>query len=135
MSILIKELKICSASKFHQTFIVYFVVVACSLILGNCSPSCMDGKGDKSIKITWDSSRSYDVSTVSGGGHKVYYNSTSSISKTNSAIVDIPASTSGVSGTISKLHGGCTYYIRVGAYSNLNPAGSNLSAERSIKIP
>ncbi len=99
-----------------------------------CGP-CTDGNGDKQINVTWTASRSADVHSVLGGGHKIYYDTLTGVSKTTLNVVDVPNTTSTTSGTIPNLYKGCTYFVKVGGYSALNTSGGDLSAESSITVP
>ena len=102
------------------------IAVACA--------SCIGG-GSKTLTVSWTASRSYDVGTAAGGGHKIYYDLSSGVSKTTPNVVDVPNSSSTTSGTISNLVSGCKYYVRVGAYSALNSTGNDLTTEQSVTIP
>jgi trimeric autotransporter adhesin len=97
--------------------------------------SCLAGSGTKSATVTWDASRSYDVKTAAGGGHKIYYTTNSTVSVSD-ASVDVPKTTSTTSGIIPNLYSGCTYNLKVGAYSTINPdsTGITLSALKSITV-
>lgn len=99
-----------------------------------CGP-CTDGNGDKQITVSWTASRSYDVNTAAGGGHKIYYDTLTGISKTTTNVVTVPNTTSTTTGTIPNLYKGCTYFVKVGGYSTLNSVGGDLSAESSITVP
>jgi len=95
----------------------------------------MNGNGDKQITVSWTANRSFDANTVAGGGHKIYYDAIANITSSTQSVVTVPNTTSTTTGTITALHSGCTYYVRVAGYSALNPAGGELSTKKAIKIP
>ena len=96
------------------------------------TPPCAVTGGSNTVTVSWVTGRSFDVNTAVGGGHKIYYSSTPGITKSTLNVVDVPNSSSLTTGTITGLNPGCTIYVRVGAYSAINSAGGNLSAESSI---
>lgn len=100
----------------------------------NCKP-CFPG-GAKTITVKWTASRSYDVYTATGGGHKIYYDTVANVSKTTPGvgILDVPGTTSTTQGTINGLNS-CIYYIKAGGYSAINLTGGNLSTESVIIVP
>lgn len=121
-----------------------FALLIINIFIGNCVTdcgglpphnSCPATGGSKSVTVNWAASHSYDVSTAAGGGHKIYYDFASGITKSTPNVVDVPNTASLTTGTISGLTSGCTYYVRVGGYSALNTAGGNLSPETSITVP
>lgn len=96
---------------------------------------CIGGGGNKSINVSWTASRSYEVNTASGGGHRIYYDAQTGVTATTPNTVNVPNTTSTTNGTITGLWPGCTYYVRVRAYSSLNATGGDLSPESSVSIP
>ena len=106
---------------------------AVSNVAVTCGP-CLSG-GNKQISVSWAASRSFDVNNATGGGHKIYYDLATGVSKATANVINVPRTTSTTAGTITGLWSGCTYFVRVGGYSALNPTGGNLSAESSIAIP
>ena len=88
------------------------------------------------VLVTWQPGNSYDVNTVSGGGHKIYYHGESDVTKdtTGVLVVDVPNTSSLTQGTITGLPDNCTIFVRVGSYSKLNPAGGELSAEQTVTV-
>ena len=98
-----------------------------------CQP-CGTG-GSSSFTVSWDASRAYGVNNASGGGHRIYWAATSGISKTTPNVVTVANSTSTTTGTVTGvIGGGCTYYVKVGAYSSINSTGGDLSAETSVTV-
>lgn len=95
---------------------------------------CISG-GNKQITVTWNASRSFDVNNATGGGHKIYYDTSTGVSNTTPNVVNVPNTTSTTTGTITGVWSGCTYFIKVGGYSSINSAGGNLSPEKSITVP
>lgn len=100
----------------------------------NCG-GCNSCNGSGALTVTWQASRSYDVNNASGGGHRIYYQTTTGVSKSTVNVVDVPNTESTTTKSIPGLKQGCTYYVKVGGYSALNPTGGNLSSELSRTIP
>jgi hypothetical protein len=113
----------------------YFVLALSIFSLSNCEeePDCSTS-GDKTVQVSWDTPHAYQITNVTGGGHRIYYSSEAGVD-TSSDVVDIPYASSPTSGTIPDLKSGCSYYFRVQAYSALNTTGGGLSSESSIDIP
>lgn len=125
-----------SGSSTDSTGYQILTISPVSVTVQDDEPSCSSiGAGSASIDVSWTQSRSYDVATVAGGGHKIYVSTSSGVTKLTTDVIDVPNTTSLTSGTISGVTRGCTYYIRVGAYSALNTAGGDLSTESSITVP
>lgn len=96
---------------------------------------CMSCGGVNTFTAHWTASRSYDVSTASGGGHKIYYDVNPGITTSSPGMLNIPNTTSTIQGTVTGRTSGCTYYVRIQPYSVLNGTGGSLSGESSIVIP
>jgi hypothetical protein len=78
-----------------------------------------------SVQISWSANREKGVNQV-GGGYRIYYSRTSSVSIATASYYDVPyvsGATAPVTKTISNLLLGTTYF-KVAAYSNLNAPGS-----------
>lgn len=112
-------------------FLVLFIF-SCNTNESPSQDACAQPSGgNRTITVTWNTSRSFDVQSA-GGGHKIYYNSQPGVTKSTPYVVDVPNSDSATSGTITGLKSGCKVYVRVGAYSAIHPAGGKLSPESSI---
>jgi hypothetical protein len=100
----------------------------------SCIP-CLGGTTAKSAVVNWDASRSYDVKTAASGGYKIYYSTSPGVSTSTPNVIDVPNTLSTTTRTIPNLQSGCTYYLKVGAYSAINTdASASLSAETSFTI-
>ncbi|MDH4262585.1 MAG: hypothetical protein OEV78_06005 [Spirochaetia bacterium] len=97
------------------------------------APNACLGPGTSSITVNFTRSHSYDVNSATGGGHKIYYDTINPPS--TSYYIFVPNTASTYSGQIHGLSSGCTYYVKVGSYSALNPTGNVLSAVANITIP
>ena len=84
--------------------------------------------------VTWPASRSHDVKNVNAGGHRVYYSHLPGSLPENMTVVDVPNTQSQTQIEITGLMAGCTYYVRVGAYSAINTDGGELSVESAISL-
>lgn len=89
----------------------------------------------KSVLISWNANHESAVNRV-GGGYKVYYATTPGFVLGNATSVDVPyvsGATAPTSRVLTLLPG--TYYIKVTAYSALNPSGGTASSELPIVVP
>ncbi|MCR4300996.1 MAG: hypothetical protein NUV51_05245 [Sulfuricaulis sp.] len=117
---------------------VYAIVLMTLLGLAACGGG--GGSGDSpppmlsSVLVTWTANRETAVNNP-GGGYKVYYSSTAGFNIASANVIDVPyaAGATPTSTTLSLLTG--THYIKVIAYSTLNPAGSAPSTEIAITTP
>jgi hypothetical protein len=99
---------------------------------------CMSCAGAGQFRAQWTASRSADVASTTGGGHRVYYSTSSGVSTSTTTYFDVPYTTSTTTGLLTGRTTGCTYYVRVQPYSALNPAGASgaaLTTEQSVTIP
>ncbi|MCE9597507.1 MAG: hypothetical protein K8S54_06025 [Spirochaetia bacterium] len=103
------------------------VAVACS--------GCMSCAGSATMTVNWSASRSYDVTTASGGGHKIYFATSTGVTTSSAGFKDIPNTTSTTQGVITGRSTGCTYFVKILPYSSINSTGGTLSGESSITIP
>jgi hypothetical protein len=110
------------------------VLVTCGSVAGITG-------GAKQITVTWPVSRSFDVGTAPGGGHKVYFDKVGPglVSKTTPYVIDVPNTTLPNPNTVVitglSTPANTTFYVRIGAYSAINPTGGTLSAESPILVP
>lgn len=77
------------------------------------------------VLVSWTGNHEKSVNQV-GGGYRLYYSNTSGFSIGSATVVDVPyvsGATSPISTTLSSLADG-TYYLKLVAYSVLNPPGS-----------
>ena len=89
----------------------------------------------RNVAITWSANHEAAVNRT-GGGYRVYYSNTPNFAIGSATQVDVPyvsGPTSPVTNTLTLVAG--TYYIKVVAYSTLNPAGSTPSAEIQVVVP
>lgn len=119
---------------FKNTLFLVFLFSFSILSSMNCTSSC-GNDGHRRLSVSWDPPHAREMVNVAGGGHRIYYTSQKGTVSTSSNKVDVPMSQSSTGGMISGLSSGCTYYVRVQAYSALNPAGGVLSDEFSIQVP
>lgn len=89
-----------------------------------------------SVLVSWTANRETAVNGP-GGGYKVYSSTTAGFNIASANVIDVPyaagAAAAPTSTTLSLLTG--THYIKVIAYSTLNPAGSAPSTEIAITAP
>ena len=106
------------------------VAVACT--------GCMSCAGAGQFTASWTASRSYEVNNATGGGHRVYYATSSGVSTSTTTYFNVPNTTSTTTGVLTGRTSGCTYFLKVQPYSTLRPAGASgapLSTEGSIAVP
>lgn len=87
------------------------------------------------VAVSWDANRESGVNSA-GGGYKVYHSTTSGFSISGASFVDVPYVTgpnAPTSTTLSLASG--THYIKVVAYSAVNPSGSAASAQIAVTVP
>lgn len=113
------------------------------LLLVSCSGGGGGGGGSpppvnppqRNVAISWSANHEAVVNRT-GGGYRVYYSNTPNFAIGSATQVDVPyvgGPTSPVTNTLTLVAG--TYYIKVVAYSTLNPAGSAPSAEIQVVVP
>lgn len=105
-----------------------------ALVLGACSGGGSGG-GPRDVEISWTPNRETAVNAP-GGGYRVYYATTSGFDLTAAAVVDVPnqGTAPTPTSTIINFPSGA-HYIKVTAYSALNPSGSSPSAESEVIVP
>lgn len=87
------------------------------------------------VQISWDANRETAVNRV-GGGYRVYYSRTSGFDISGATFVDVPYSTGATAPTTANLTlSSGDNFIKVIAYSDLNPSGSATSSEIEISVP
>lgn len=110
-----------------------------ALLVAACNGSDGALRGTQSITATvmvsWAPNREADVNTA-GGGYKVYYSQTPDFDVANANVVNVPY----VSGPTAPTNAMLTLssgdnFIKVVAYSALNPNGSQPSAQISVNVP
>lgn len=87
------------------------------------------------VAVSWDTNRESGVNSA-GGGYKVYHSTTSGFSVSGASFVDVPyvsGPSAPTSTTLSLATG--THYIKVVAYSTVNPSGSAASTQISVTVP
>ncbi|MGE3261507.1 MAG: hypothetical protein AB7K68_06990 [Bacteriovoracia bacterium] len=115
-----------------------FLVTACKMpqqsAKVNVTPTPRPGPTPRSVLVSWTANRETAVNSA-GGGYKVYYSSTSGFVVSAGNLVEVPyvsGASAPTSTTLSLVPG--TYYIRVAAYSALNPL-STASTQISLVVP
>lgn len=106
------------------------------VVLAGCSGGGGGAGGvNRDVEITWTANRETAVNAP-GGGYRVYYADTSGFDIAGATVVDIPyqGAPSAPTSTVLNLPTG-THYIKVTAYSALNPAGSSPSTESEVIVP
>jgi len=115
--------------------------LCCGLVL---LTSCGGGGGgggtpspssQRNVVISWSANHEAAVNRT-GGGYRLYYNTTPNFAIGSATPVDVPYAsgpTSPVTTTLTLASG--TYYVKVAAYSTLNTAGSVPSAEIQVVVP
>lgn len=106
-----------------------------ALVLVACSGGGGSGGGPRDVEISWTPNRETAVNAP-GGGYRVYYATTSGFDLAAAPVVDVPyqgtvpTPTSAVIRLSSGIH-----YIKIIAYSALNPGGSLASDESEVVVP
>lgn len=112
-------------------------VLSCSLVLAACGGGGGGGGGGSSarnVQVSWTANRETAVNSP-GGGYKVYYNPTAGFAIGSANVVDVPYAGAAVPTTTNLTLTSGTHYIKVVAYSALNPAGSAPSSETAVTVP
>ena len=102
--------------------------------------SCGGGGGgpqsiNAAVQVSWVANREAAVNAA-GGGYKVYYSKTSGFNVASASFVDVPyvsGPTAPTTTTLTLSSG--TNFVKVVAYSTLNPGGSAPSAQVSVSVP
>lgn len=109
-----------------------------SVIIGCGSGNGGDGGGSSTIStiaVSWIENSESGVNSA-GGGYKVYYSTTSGFSVSGAGFVDVPYVSGPIAPTTTNLSLATgTHYIKVVAYSALNPSGSPASAQIAVTVP
>lgn len=87
-----------------------------------------------SVQVSWTANRETAVNNP-GGGYKVYYSPTAGFAIGSANVVDVPYAGAAVPTTTNLTLTSGTHYIKVVAYSALNPAGSAPSSETAVTVP
>lgn len=87
------------------------------------------------VAVSWTANRERAVNAP-GGGYRVYYSGAAGFDVANADFVDVPyvSGTTAPTATALPLSAG-TFFIKVVAYSALNPGGSAPSAEVAVTVP
>lgn len=90
--------------------------------------------GSGKVTLSWAANREKAVNSA-GGGYRIYYAQYSSVTE-SSPSVDVPFVSGSQAPTSAQLTGliSGTYYVRVKAYSTLNPSGSALSTTTQFTL-
>lgn len=104
------------------------------LILAGCSGGSGGGSGSRAVEISWTANRETGVNAP-GGGYRVYHAQAPGFDIATVAPIDVayaggPSSPNQV---VVTLPAGTTY-VKVVAYSALNPTGSAPSAETAVTL-
>lgn len=115
----------------------YIIAVVILLGLTACGGGGGGGGGsgiNSNVQVSWTANRESAVNSP-GGGYKVYSSTSPGFNIASASFVDVPnaGGATPTSTTLSLFSG--THYIKVIAYSTLNPAGSAPSAEIAITAP
>lgn len=111
-------------------------------LLASVTVGC-SGSGDGSslpptvstVAVSWAANSENAVNSA-GGGYKVYHSTTPGFSVSAASYVDVPYVSGPVAPTATNLSLATgTHYIKVVAYSALNPSGSPASAQVAVAVP
>lgn len=86
------------------------------------------------MAVSWDANRESGVNST-GGGYRVYHSTTPGFDIDNADVIDVPhaSDTTPTSTTLTLSTG--THYIKIVAYSALNPDGSSPSDQIAVTAP
>jgi len=108
-----------------------------SVIIG-CGSGSGSGGGSSTIStiaVSWIANGESGVNSA-GGGYKVYHSTTSGFSVSGAGFVDVPYVSGPIAPTTTNLSLATgTHYIKVVAYSALNPSGSPASTQIAVTVP
>jgi len=121
-----------------------FVLLCFIISLSACSGKGMSAPpaqpppvtNSRSVTLSWQANHESAVNR-SGGGYRVYYSGTPGFALTSVQPINVPW-TSGAhtpTSTTVTLASNTNYYVKVVAYSALNPTGSAPSTEYSFFVP
>ncbi|MFP4611187.1 MAG: hypothetical protein ACLFQT_09210 [Thiohalophilus sp.] len=124
-------------TKHHYLPIFLIPLALLTVLLAGCGG---DGGGgdstptESTVAVSWDANRESGVNS-SGGGYRVYHSTTSGFDIGSADFVDVPyvSGSSAPTSTELTLSSG-THYIKVVAYSALNPSGSAPSDENVVYV-
>lgn len=108
------------------------------LVVGLFLVSCGGGGGGGNssaggeVEIAWDANRDSAVNAP-GGGYRVYYSSVAGFRLADAAVIDVPYTAGGTPTRVVVTLPDGQHYIKIVAYSALNPAGSEPSAEIEVQ--
>lgn len=90
----------------------------------------------RNVTLSWLANHESAVNR-NGGGYRVYYSTTSGFPIASAQPIDVPwaSGAHAPTSTAVTLMSGSNYYVKVVAYSTLNPAGSAPSSEYSFFVP
>lgn len=87
------------------------------------------------VLVSWAANREAAVNRA-GGGYRVYYSAASGFSVATAPFVDVPYAGGAAAPTQAGLSlPAGTHFIKVVAYSSLNPSGSEPSPEVAVAVP
>lgn len=101
---------------------------------------CGGGGGDSAsiestVSVSWDANRESGVNQP-GGGYRVYYSNNSGFDVGSADFIDVPYVSGAKTPTATTLAlSSGTHYIKVVAYTALNPKGSAPSNQIAITAP
>lgn len=105
---------------------------ASSSLLDVSKDSYIGGSG--TVNLSWSANRETEVNKA-GGGYRVYYAQSSSVTA-STPYVDVPFVSGSQAPTNLRLTGlvSGTYYVHVKAYSAVNPGGSGYSSTTQFTV-
>jgi len=87
------------------------------------------------VQVSWNANREAAVNRP-GGGYRVYHSRSSGFDIATASFVDVPYSSGATASTNANLTlSSGDNYIKVIAYSGLNPSGSAASGEIKVSVP
>lgn len=121
---------------YLHLFLIPFALL--TLLIAGCSGGGGGGGGSSStestVAVSWNANRESGVNST-GGGYRVYHSTTAGFDIGGADVVDVPhaSGTTPTSTTLTLSSG--THYIKVVAYSALNPTGSTPSSQIAVTAP
>ncbi len=108
----------------------------------NASPTPVGSPSSHEVSISWNASKSKAVNSA-GGGYRVYYADSPGVNTSTASYVDVPYVSGATAPTSASIGSQFTgkHYVKVVAYSALNPVGSNsgstsaASSELAVVVP
>lgn len=113
------------------------VVVAIAALVAACSGGGIGGTRpvNATVQVSWAANREAAVNAA-GGGYRVYYGKSPGFDITGASFVDVPyVSGSSAPTTASVTLSSGDNFVKIVAYSALNPTGSQPSAEILVSVP